>query len=101
MSVVARGREWGAMCKLVQYQRSEEMLGAFESEAVPHMKALFRVAMCLERDRNKAEALVQETFIQALQIFHRFEPGENCCAWLVSIMYGVKRNRQSQFSLLH
>ncbi len=89
------------MCKWVLYKKNEEILGAFESEAVPHLGTLFRVAMCLERDRIRAEALVQETFMQALQSFHCFEPGANCCAWLVAIMYRVRRQRQPQFSILH
>ena len=88
------------MCKQVQDKKSEEILVAFESEAVPHMRALFRVAMCLERDRGKAEDLVQETFMQALQSFHRFETGANCCAWLVAIMYSVERKRRRKFSTL-
>jgi RNA polymerase sigma-70 factor (ECF subfamily) len=65
------------------------------------MKALFRVATYLKRDRSKAEDLVQETFMQALQSFHRFEPGANCCAWLVAIMYSVERQRRRKFSILH
>lgn len=89
------------MCKRVQYKKSEEILGAFELEAVPHMSALFRVAMYLERDRGKAEELVQETFMQALQSFHCFEPRANCRAWLVAIMYGIKRKRQHKFSTIH
>lgn len=89
------------MCKWVQYKKSEEISGSFESEAMPHMKALFRVAMSLERDRSKAEDLVEETFMQALQSFHRFELGANCCAWLVALMYSVKRQRPRKFSTLH
>jgi len=89
------------MCKRIQYKKSEEILGAFESEAVPHMKALFRIAMWLERDRGKAEDLVQETFMQARQSFHHFEPGANCCAWLVAIMYTIERKRHPNLSTLH
>lgn len=89
------------MCKGSQYQGREEILGAFDSEAMPHMKTLFRVATYLVRDRGNAEALVQETFTQALQSFHRFEPGANCCAWLVAIMYSVEHKRRRQFSPIH
>ncbi len=60
---------------------------------MPHMKTLFRVAMWLAPDRLYAEELVQETFTQALHSFHSFEPGANCCAWLVAIMYRVNRQR--------
>jgi RNA polymerase sigma-70 factor (ECF subfamily) len=67
---------------------------AFEAEAMPHVDRLFRHAMWLERNRAEAEDLVQETLVQALQSFHRFTPGTNCRAWLVSILQHVRANRQ-------
>jgi RNA polymerase sigma-70 factor (ECF subfamily) len=66
---------------------------AFEAEAMPHVDRLFRHAMWLERNREEAEDLVQETLTQALQSFHRFTPGTNCRAWLVSILQHVRSNR--------
>jgi hypothetical protein len=50
----------------------------FEAEAMPHVDRLFRHAMWLERN---------------LQSFHRFTPGTNCRAWLVSILHHVRSNR--------
>ena len=67
---------------------------AFETEAMPHVDRLFRHAMWLARNRAEAEDLVQETLVQALQSFHRFTPGTNCRAWLVSILQHVRMNRQ-------
>lgn len=67
---------------------------AFEAEALPHLPRLFRLAMWLERNRAEAEDLVQETLVQALQSFHRFQPGTNCRAWLVSILYHLRSNRR-------
>jgi len=66
----------------------------FETEAMPHVDRLFRHAMWLVRNRAEAEDLVQETLVQALQSFHRFTPGTNCRAWLVSILQHVRLNRQ-------
>ncbi len=66
----------------------------FEGVALPHLESLFRLALWLERDRHAAEDLVQETFAQALQSFHRFEPGTNCRAWLVSILQHLRSNRR-------
>ena len=66
---------------------------AFEAEALPHMNDLFRVAMWLVGDRAAAEDLVQESYVQALQSFHRFEQGTNCRAWLVTIMYHMNSKR--------
>jgi len=63
---------------------------AFEAEALPYLGDLFRFAMWLMRDQHKAEDLVQETFVQALGSFHRFERGTNCRAWLIKIMYNTK-----------
>jgi RNA polymerase sigma-70 factor, ECF subfamily len=67
---------------------------AFEAEAMPHVDRLFRHAMWLARNRAEAEDLVQETLVQALQSFHRFTPGTNCRAWLLSILQHVRSNRQ-------
>jgi RNA polymerase sigma-70 factor (ECF subfamily) len=66
----------------------------FEQVALPHLDSLFRLALWLERDRHQAEDLVQETFAQALQSFHRFEPGTNCRAWLVSILQHLRSNKR-------
>src|SRR5262245_9781190 len=67
---------------------------AFEGEVLPHADRLFRLAMWLERNRADAEDVVQETMIQALRSFHRFQPGTNCRAWLVTILQRVVSNRR-------
>ena len=67
---------------------------SFESEALPHVDRLFRLAMWFERNRSEAEDLVQETMMQALQSFHRFQPGTNCRAWLTTILQNVRNNRR-------
>jgi RNA polymerase sigma-70 factor, ECF subfamily len=66
---------------------------AFEAEALPHLEGLFRIAMWFERDRAAAEDLVQETFVEALRSFHRFERGTNCRAWLIAIMRHLEGKR--------
>lgn len=66
---------------------------AFEAEALPHADSLFRSAMWWVRNRTEAEDLVQETLIQALRSFHRFEPGTNCRAWLTTIMHHTNSKR--------
>jgi RNA polymerase sigma-70 factor (ECF subfamily) len=67
---------------------------AFEAEAMPHVDRLFRHAMWLTRNRAEAEDLVQDTLMQALQSFHRFTPGTNCRALLVTILRHVRSNRR-------
>ncbi len=66
----------------------------FEAEVLPHVDRLFRLAMWFERNRAEAEDLVQETMMQALQSFHRFQPGTNCRAWLTTILQNVRNNRR-------
>ncbi|MEP7115991.1 MAG: sigma-70 family RNA polymerase sigma factor [Acidobacteriota bacterium] len=61
---------------------------------MPHLDRLFRLAMWLERDRQTAEDLVQDTLIQALKSFHRYTPGTNCRAWLVTILQHLRSNRR-------
>lgn len=78
----------------------EGVWAAFQAEALPHLEALFRFAMWLEQERDRAEDLVQETLIEALQSFHRFRTGTNCRAWLISILRHVRSNRQRSSSRL-
>ena len=66
----------------------------FEAEALPHTASLFRLAMWFERNRDEAEDLVQDTLKQALESFHRFTPGTNCRAWLMSILNHVRSNKR-------
>jgi len=68
--------------------------GSFEEEALPHAARLFRLAMWLERNRGDAEDAVQETMVQAMRSFHRFQPGTNCRAWLITILQRVISNRR-------
>ncbi len=65
----------------------------FETAILPHLDSVFRLAMWLVRNRAEAEDVVQETFAQALQSFHRFQPGTNGRAWVLAIMRHVRANR--------
>jgi RNA polymerase sigma-70 factor (ECF subfamily) len=67
---------------------------AFEAEALPHVASLFRMAMWFERNRQEAEDVVQDTLKQALESFHRYTPGTNCRAWLLTILHHVRSNRK-------
>lgn len=74
-------------------ETKEERWKDFEAEAMPHMAGLFRVAVWLTRNKDEAEDLVQETFMQALKSFHRYQIGTNCRAWLTTIMYNMNLKR--------
>ena len=61
----------------------------FESEAVPHMDALYRTALRMTKNQTDAEDLVQETMVKAYRFWDKFEPGSNCRAWLFKIMTNI------------
>ena len=67
---------------------------AFEGEVLPHADRLFRLAMWFLRNRADAEDVVQDTMMQALKSFHRFQPGTNCRAWLTTILQHIVSNRR-------
>lgn len=80
---------------MFDFERTKgEKWRAFEAEAMPHLADLYRVAMWLVRNQTEAEDLVQETFIQALQSFHRYQRGTNCKAWLTTILYHLNSKRK-------
>jgi RNA polymerase sigma-70 factor (ECF subfamily) len=72
----------------------DDSWAAFEGEVLPHANRLFRLAMWFVRNRADAEDVVQDTMMQALQSFHRFQPGSNCRAWLTTILQRVVSNRR-------
>src|SRR5262245_11145631 len=67
---------------------------AFEREVLPHTDRLFRHAMWFVRNRADAEDVAQDTMMQALKSFHRFQPGTNCRAWLITILQRIVSNRR-------
>lgn len=67
---------------------------AFEGEVLPHVDRLFRLAVWFVGNRADAEDVVQDTMIQALKSFHRFQPGTNCRAWLATILQRIVSNRR-------
>jgi RNA polymerase sigma-70 factor (ECF subfamily) len=82
------------MVKPAASRDASDPWAAFEGEVLPHADRLFRLAMWLERNRADAEDVVQETMMQALRSFHRFTPGTNCRAWLITILQRVVSNRR-------
>jgi len=83
--VVCPGKEATRLERNDNLQRLE----IFEAEALSFSDQLFRVALRVCRDREKAEDLIQETYLQAWRSFHRFEIGTNLRAWLYKILFNV------------
>lgn len=61
-------------------------VSAFETEALPHLDAMYRTALRLTRNPQAAEDLVQDTLERAYSHYDRFEPGTNMRAWLFRIL---------------
>jgi RNA polymerase sigma-70 factor (ECF subfamily) len=68
----------------------------FEQIAIPHLSYVYTAAFYLTTDEHEAEDLVQETYLRAYRFFHKFEPGTNCRAWLLSIQRHLFINRYRQ-----
>jgi RNA polymerase sigma-70 factor (ECF subfamily) len=64
----------------------------FEDEALPHLDALYTMALRLARNPDDANDLLQETVLRAYRFFHQFESGTNCRAWMLTILYNNFRN---------
>ena len=72
----------------------------FEREALSYSDDLYRVAMWLVRDVEEAQDLTQETLMQALKSFHRYELGTNCKAWMMTIMSHLNSKRKMKLGRL-
>ncbi len=65
----------------------------FEREVMPHLPALYGVALRMTKNEGDAEDLVQETVLRAYRFFDTFEAGTNCKAWLFRILTNTFCNR--------
>lgn len=59
---------------------------SFDAEALPHLDALYRVALRLTADPSRAEDLVQDTMLKAYRSWHQYQPGTNAKGWLLTIL---------------
>jgi RNA polymerase sigma-70 factor (ECF subfamily) len=65
---------------------ADEKREAFEQEALPHLDAVYRVALRLAGDAAQADDLTQETMLKAYRAWHQYKPGTNIRAWLLTIL---------------
>jgi RNA polymerase sigma-70 factor (ECF subfamily) len=70
----------------------------FEDEALPHLDALYTMAIRLARNPDDANDLLQETVLRAYRFFHQFETGTNCRAWMLTILFNNFRNGYRKYS---
>ena len=59
---------------------------SFDDEALPHLDALYRVALRLTADPTLAEDLVQDTMLKAYRSWRQYRPGTNAKGWLLTIL---------------
>jgi RNA polymerase sigma-70 factor, ECF subfamily len=59
---------------------------SFDEEALPHLDALYRVALRLTGDTSQAEDLVQDTMLKAYRAWRQYQPGTNAKGWLLTIL---------------
>jgi len=65
----------------------------FEELALPHLKALYRLAFRLIGDATAAEDLVQETYLKALQGFASLRSDDSIRPWLFQILSRLATDR--------
>jgi len=69
----------------------------FEAETMPHQKSIMKTASRLAVNRNDAEDLAQETFLQAWKAFEKYEAGTNCRAWLFQILMHKSAHQKRKY----
>ena len=67
---------------------------AFTSEALGLLDSLYGTALRLARDADRAQDLVQDTYLKAFRARDRFAAGTNLKAWLYTILHNTWRNRR-------
>ncbi len=65
----------------------------FEEVALPHLNALYNLALKLTRNPKDAEDLVQEAYLRAFRFFDSYKPGTQIKAWLFRILRNTFINR--------
>jgi RNA polymerase sigma-70 factor, ECF subfamily len=65
----------------------------FEELALPHLKALYRLAFRLIGDATAAEDLVQETYLKAFQGFASLRSADSIRPWLFQILSRLATDR--------
>lgn len=60
----------------------------FDTLAIPHLPSVYRLARQMAGP-DRAEDLVQETYLKAWTHFSTFDPSTNCRAWLCRILHNT------------
>jgi RNA polymerase sigma-70 factor (ECF subfamily) len=82
----------------VTRKTAEEKKKRFAEKALPHMNAMYAVALRMTGNDKEAEDLVQDGLLRAFRFFDRFEEGTNLKAWLMKVMTNIFLNRLKKYS---
>ena len=83
------------------FPRKQESRDEFEAVALPFLPEIYRTAVGLIGNRDEAEDLAQDVFMQAWKSYHRFEKGTNMRAWLHKILvYRASHFRRKFFRMM-
>src|SRR4029453_1695400 len=68
--------------------------GGFSAATLEFLDALYGSALRLTRNADRAQDLVQDTYLKAIRAERQFAAGTNLKAWLYTILHNTWRNRQ-------
>src|SRR4051812_46784464 len=66
----------------------------FSAATLDFLDALYGAALRLTRNADRAQDLVQDTYLKAIRARGQFSAGTNLKAWLYTILHNTWRNRQ-------
>lgn len=72
---------------------AEDRKQRFAEKAMPHMNAMYAVALRMTHNEKEAEDLVQDAMLRAFRFFDRFQEGTNLKAWMMKVMTNVFLNK--------
>ena len=68
--------------------------GGFADATLEFLDSLYGTALRLTRNADRAQDLVQDTYLKAIRAKRQFTAGTNLKAWLYTILHNTWRNRQ-------
>src|SRR5215212_5591787 len=66
----------------------------FSAAALELLDSIYGAALRLTRNADRAQDLVQDTYLKAIRARRQFADGTNLKAWLYTILHNTWRNRQ-------
>ena len=66
----------------------------FSTATLEFLDSLYGAALRLTRNADRAQDLVQDTYLKAIRARRQFADGTNLKAWLYTILHNTWRNRQ-------